>query len=626
MTERLAADFFSLLVPNEEITLSKWCDQNAYLSADTSAMPGKFTPYPFQRGILDAMTDPNIRKVTFMKSARVGYTSAIDQCIAYYLSYEPCPILMVLPRGEDVLDYSKNEIGPLIRDTPLLADLAAKSVNFNDRRQKLSKRTFVNSSSIQFVGSNSEVGFTRITCRVIIADEIDKYPLTGSGRSGDTIQLAYKRSETFTDTRKLICGATPSIKGFSRIESLFSESDQRYFHVPCPKCHHKHILKWENIRWDHNASGESVTENTHFVCPKCAGIIEQKHRLAMLNSGEWIATKPEVKESAGFHIWSAYSPHVQWAEIVEDFLRSRKDPILLKQWVNETKGESFEEDSSTVEGSLLALRREMYTRDSIPVGVNTLVAGIDTQDDRLEISVIGYGAGEECWYIDHNIIHGDPSQKTLWIDLDKYLLGVFKREDSQEMRIRAVCADTGGHFASAVMDFCKSRGGRKIWPIKGSGTSRRIFPLRSSRGKWGQLFLVGVDCAKDTVFSRLKISEPGPGYYHFPATEVFNDEFFAQLAGEVSQTRMRNGSPYRIWVPKRNVRHEVWDCARYALAAKASLGGRSTMLQAPRPMYAATDEKIPPAARASEPTSVITLEDFPVVVKKRRSIASMLAH
>lgn len=91
---------------------------------------------------------------------------------------------------------------------------------------------FTNSASISFVGANSPAGFRRITARIILFDEIDGYPVGGAGSEGDQITLGKKRSESFWD-RKVVMGSTPTLKGFSRIESSFQESDQRYYYVNC---------------------------------------------------------------------------------------------------------------------------------------------------------------------------------------------------------------------------------------------------------------------------------------------------------------------------------------------------------------------------------------------------------
>ena len=59
-----------------------------------------------------------------MKSARVGFTKMLDHVVGYYLHQDPSPILLVQPRVEDAEDYSKTEIAPMLRDTPVLAALS----------------------------------------------------------------------------------------------------------------------------------------------------------------------------------------------------------------------------------------------------------------------------------------------------------------------------------------------------------------------------------------------------------------------------------------------------------------------------------------------------------------------
>ncbi|TOP22874.1 phage terminase large subunit family protein, partial [Vibrio parahaemolyticus] len=62
-----------------------------------------------------------------MKSARVGYTKILDHVVGYYLSHDPSPILVVQPRVEDAEDYSKGEIAPMLRDTPVLKAIAGEA-------------------------------------------------------------------------------------------------------------------------------------------------------------------------------------------------------------------------------------------------------------------------------------------------------------------------------------------------------------------------------------------------------------------------------------------------------------------------------------------------------------------
>ena len=167
-----------------------------------------------------------------MKSARVGYTKMLDHAIGYYLHQDPSPILLVQPRVEDAEDYSKTEIAPMLRDTPVLAAIAGDPKS-KKTDQTILKKTMLNGASVTLVGANSPGGFRRITCRIVLFDEVDGYPAGGAGAEGDQIALGKKRSETFWN-RKVVLGSTPTVKGVSRIEKAFAETDQRYYFVPLP--------------------------------------------------------------------------------------------------------------------------------------------------------------------------------------------------------------------------------------------------------------------------------------------------------------------------------------------------------------------------------------------------------
>ena len=60
--------------PPEKLLLSEWADKYAYLSPESSADVGQWTCYPYQREIMDALIDPAIETLTWMKSCLL-YTS-----------------------------------------------------------------------------------------------------------------------------------------------------------------------------------------------------------------------------------------------------------------------------------------------------------------------------------------------------------------------------------------------------------------------------------------------------------------------------------------------------------------------------------------------------------------------
>jgi phage terminase large subunit GpA-like protein len=478
----------ALIAPPPMLTVSAWADKYAHLSPETCSSPGKFKSFAYQRGIMDAVSDPGVTQITVMKSARIGYTKCLDNIIGYFIHQDPSPILIVQPRVEDAEDYSRTEIEPMLRDTPVLAAIAG-SLGAKDSSQRIVKRTFSNGASVSFVGANSPGGLRRITARTVCFDEVDGFPVKGAGNEGDQIALGIKRTETFWNSRTIL-GSTPTIKGISRIETAWGESDQRRYHVPCPHCGSMQTLKWANMRWDKDAEGKHLPETAHFVCEASGCIIEERYKPAMLDGGAWVAAKP-FNGHAGFHIWSAYSlfPKARWPNLVAEFLRCRRDPTLLRTFVNLVLGETWEDETERLEGSSLLRRAENYGTENIPQRVLAITAGVDIQGDRLEVQVIGWGEREECWVIDYDIFYGDPAQQSVWVELDKFLLTKYHTDAGREIRIKAACIDTGGHHANSLIQFCKSRRSRNIYPVKGFAGPRPIWPKRSSKTKTSLMIL-----------------------------------------------------------------------------------------------------------------------------------------
>jgi phage terminase large subunit GpA-like protein len=63
--------------------------------------------------------------------------------------------------------------------------------------------------------------------------------------------------------------------------------------------------------------------------------------------------------------------------------------------------------------------------------------------------------------------------------------------------------------------------------------------------KGAEVYPVGSDTIKSTVFARLKLNEPGPGYIHFHGEA--SEEYFNQLTAEKQITRYVKGFPVREW-------------------------------------------------------------------------------
>jgi phage terminase large subunit GpA-like protein len=609
--------WFQALKPQPRLTVSQWADKERHLSREASAEPGRWdtTRAEYQRGIMDAVSDPTVHTVVVMSSAQVGKTEVLLNAIGFYVDQDPSPILMVQPTLEMAEAFSKDRLAPMLRDSPALQN-KVKDPRARDSGNTLRHKVF-DGGHITLSGANSPASLASRPIRIVLCDEVDRFD-DSAGTEGDPVSLAAKRSINYWN-RKLILTSTPTRKGLSRIEKAFSQSDQRRCFVPCPYCATPQVLKWENVRWDKdkNDKGETIKHHphtAHVVCLECGSLWNDVARWGALRKAEWQASAPFLGV-AGFHLSELYSPWRRLSEIVEDFLEKRHDPTRLQTFVNTSLGETWEEAGETVPSGALIGRVEAYDDKSLPGDVSVLTAGIDTQDDRLEVQVIGWGAHEESWVAWYEVIPGDPAQAQVWKELDALLLSSFHTAEGRTLKIGAACIDTGGHHAAQALSFCRARRLRRVFATKGIAGARPIWPMRASRANTGDhVYLVGVDTAKDAIYGRLKIGRPGPGFIHFPHLDGIDAAYFEQLTAERVVTRYREGRPYRVWVKDPGKRNEVLDTFVLALAARHCLPRRIE-----RGLEYATGAGAPAAAVASpEPDELVVAGPPPSQAKPRR--------
>ena len=548
--------------PPPKLNVADWADAERRLDSQSSSEPGRWytSRAEYQRGIMNACSDPTIKEVVVMAGAQLGKTEALLNIIGYHIDNDPSPILVLQPTLEMAQAFSKDRIAAgLLRSTPCLQD-KVKDPRARDSGNTTLHKVFPG-GAITIVGANSPAGLASRPIRIVLCDEVDRYP-TSAGSEGDPIQLARKRSATFWN-RKVIMVSTPTNKNSSRIEEAFEASDKRFFNVPCKHCHEPQVLKWANVRWD-----DKNPDSAHYVCEHCAVMWTESDRIWAIRNGEWVVTQPE-SSVAGFAINGMYSPWTSLSDAVREFLSVKKNPEQLRVFTNTYLGETWEDEGETVDDYELSERREQMP--NVPDDVILMTAGVDVQDNRLEVSIIGWGRDDETYVIAHETLYGDPSTPQLWTNLDSVLNTQFETESGRQIAIRASCVDSGGHFTNSVYAYCKKNAPRRIFAIKGVGGEGKPISGRPSKNNIGKclLFPVGVDTAKDLLFARMRIKEAGPGYMHF--ADALNDEYFRQLTAEKIVTRFHRGFKKRVF-EKIRPRNEALDCMVYALAAYGILG------------------------------------------------------
>lgn len=589
---------FKVLEPPPDLTLSQWADKYRRLSSESGSKGGRWdtSKAPWQREIMDAITDISIEKVVVMSAAQMGKTDAfLLNTIGYYMHYDPCTMLCMQPTLSLAETMSKDRLMPMVRDTPALRD----KINEKSRTSgnTIFKKAFPG-GRITMTGANSPTELRSRPIRVLLADEIDAYPPT-AGAEGDPLILAGKRLTTYWN-RKEVDTSTPTIKGVSRIEMEYEHSTMEEWNVPCPSCGELQPLEWGNLTYTVDADGE--VQSITYACAKCGCIHSEIEWKDHFNEGKYVAKYPNRKVR-GFHFNSLASTFFGWEKIVKGFIEAdqalKKGNVeLMKSWVNTELGQTWEEEGESANKEDLLKRREKY-RCEVPEEVIAITAGIDTQDDRFEIEVVGWGVGHESYGIVYKRIYGDLKQAEIWKNLDEFLLQKFKKADGTELRIICACMDSGGHFTNKVYRFCKARTARKIFAIKGKdGTDRPYIPKPSKNNReQAYLFTLGVDTGKSLLLQRLQIEEEGPGYCHFPKDENgyirgYDEDYFKGLTAEKQVLRYKKGRPYFVWeLTGETKRNEPLDCRNYAQAAIEITG---LTLKEPSKKTAGNNTQTPP--------------------------------
>ncbi|KAA1052963.1 Phage terminase, large subunit [Azospirillum argentinense] len=451
-------------------------------------------------------------------------------------------------------------------------------------------KRLIGGGDLIIVGANAPAPLRSSPINFALLDEVSAFP--GTTDEGDVLDLVAARQYTYAHTAKTLLTSTPLDEGTCRITRAYLETNQQRYFVPCLACGTLFVITFADIQYPADEPEKAV-----LVCPNCGGVHTDYDKPEQLRHGEWRPTVSSGDPSmSGYSISGLYSPWLRYGAIATHHRKVAKDPVRLRVFVNTVLAETWKvEDGEGIDQGGLPARREDLS-GPLPPWVVVLTCGVDVQADRLECTLIAWGAGERCAVLEHRVLWGDPSAGQVWADLDALLSRTFSHSLAvPDLSIRATCVDTGGAHTLATYSWLKGKAARRIWGIKGSSTpAAPLWPKKATTNTKGKLpiFMVGVNAGKETIYSRLKVTESGPGHIAFDNS--LSTDYFTQLTAERVRTRYSRGHPVREWVLPDGRRNEALDCAVYALAALYGL--RSMGLNLDR--EAASQEGVPPRVSA----------------------------
>lgn len=560
------------LRPPQKIALSTWAEDKVYLPSSLSSQPGKLRLWPHQREIADSIGDPAVERVSVLKSVRIGYSQMLVAAIGSYAVNDPSSILVVLPADADCRQFMVGNIEPTFAESPVLRKALSEN---QSGRDVIMERRFPG-GSLALVSARSPRNLRARTARVLFLDEVDAFEVDAGGE-GDPVLLAERRTLTYAD-RKIVMGSTPVDESTSRICRAYEQSDKRVFECPCPACGAFVELRWAHIEWD-----DDRPDTARFRCPECLEIATEDRKPWMVENGRWRATAPHVVGHHGFRMSALISllPNASWARLAAEFMVAKRSPTTLKAFVTTLLGEPWrDDDGEELDEGALAARAEPFGLDRIPAETLIVTAGCDVQDDRVEVSTVGWTKDGDALVLAHDVVWGSPLENDTWAEVDDLLRRDWRHPSGGSLRVDCAIVDSGsGGHRDAVYEFCRPRTGRRVFAGKGaSGFARPAVEASKSRSNV-RLMILGVDPLKLEIHQRLKAGRT------IRFSDTLSETWFEQLAGERLTVRYSRGRPVRGFERISGRRVEALDCMVYAFAARrlvnTDLGRREEEVASP---------------------------------------------
>jgi phage terminase large subunit GpA-like protein len=591
--EQLVADLWrQYLAPPPRLSVTQWAERHRILSGKDSAEPGPYrvarTPYAREPQDALSATSP-VEQVVLIWGSQTAKTTIGLNWIGYTIHLNPGPFMVMWPTINVAKRNSRQRVTPMIDATPVLRGRVSERKSRDEANTTLLKD--FSGGVLAIVGANSGSDLSSMPMRDIFMDEVDRFPADIPGEGRPT-QLAEARQTTFSRRKRLVT-STPTTKGFSEIEALYEASDRSRYHVPCPHCGEMQALEWGasapwGVKWDRRADGTAEPSSVRYVCRANGCEIKEHHKPAMLAGGAWVAANPEVSgKTRGFHLSSLYSPlgWLSWSQLVVEWERamakSREgDASMLRVFVNTRLAETFEEQGDKADEHALRKRAEDIPLRVVTWGHYVMTMGADVQGDRLEAYLWAWGRGMERQLVDRAVFYGDPAipegePGSPWTALTEYRRTPVLHASGRPVPILATFCDSGGHHTQAVYDYARRHQHAHVYAVKGSSIGGKNIvgkptdqdiTWRGQRMKHGvKLWPIGTDTAKQEIYGRLRLTEPGPGYVHL--SRHLPPEVFEQLTSERLVTKYVKGRQRLEWLKPAGRRNEALDCAVYALAA-----------------------------------------------------------
>lgn len=585
LLERIAGETIPVELSARRV--SEWAEGNRVLPRGLTPYPGpySFDVFPFLREIADCLSDHvPIEEVAVMKGTQLGFSvGVLENWLGYIIAESPGPTAFVTADADMAALAMQRRIDALIGSAELSSRIYSQHKRTSQRKTGDTRhRKEFPGGHLDALGPKSSTKLRAESYKNLALDEVDTYPQT-VGKEGSTIAHMRRRTDAFTETRKILLGSTPLLKHNSLIESQYMLGDRRKYFVPCKHCGHKQFLVWSQLKFDRDSEGALACErdafgrvlssSVRYECEKCGKGWTNADKDVFLAAGEWRPTALARRaRMRSYHLPALYSPvgFRSWEDAVTEWLeieREGRPKMKLQNFVNTYLAETFAEEGSKPKLEAILTRDRTYRAGSLPADARPCFVTIaaDVQGDRIEAEIVAWGRDAESWSIDYRVLPGDTESP----DSESWrALAALIAADYAGFPPVLVGVDAGFRTAT-VYQFC-AQFESGVFPIMGAedlGRGSKFFELREVPGLAVPRVDFNTDLLKQQVYEYLNKGkyEDGRrpvGFCNFPSD--YGRKYFDGLTAEsriLSETK--SGEKF-VW-DRGSRRNEPLDCRVYGL-------------------------------------------------------------
>ena len=606
------------------VDVVSFASKERYLPSELTSLPGIFdwslVPHLIEPAKCFSPDNPT-QRVILCKGTQIGGTvGLLENIILHTIVNNPQPVLFMREEkdtAEIAMELRVDRMLELSGFKEKLISYATKKGRKSGDRKLLKQFP---GGFIMAIGAKNANKMRSFTFSILLRDEVDAYPMvTVDKEKGDPLELTEKRTAIYPYTKKILDISTPLLMRNSRIWKLLNDSNFKKRFVPCPHCGEFQELVWydkENdtgFRYEHD-NYTLVPGSTYYKCRYCKKSIYENDKFKMFNAGEYRATKKsKLYLAEGYFVPSWYGLFEPWDKTAEDWLKTltHTDKVKALETFNNTRAaipfEDFEFQPKP--GMLNRGKNRNYNAYIVPNEIAikdghgpilVLTCAVDvhkkklTAEGRLDVEVVGHcrdgaiysilwirleGDTEAYWVKEFSAAYQakpEDLEKNTWYQLEQIMAMTFQADDGKNAyRIRLTGVDSA-YQTYMVQTFCRQYT-EGLVSLFGVGRERNLVDkFKLKKGDHGQYYELVVDRYKDMLADFMSLKWSGmpmpqpPGYLNFPASEIYNKEFFDMYGNEVKvavyddKTGRYKGSYWKKRYDK--APNHAWDCRVYNMA------------------------------------------------------------